>query len=661
MAEFEKLIVTEKGKALVMKTVNSEHRILFSRIAVSNVGYAQEELISLETIEGIRQMTVLSEIETDGPDSIRIHAILSNAQLEEGYYLRTVGLYAEDPDEGEILYGVSVEMSEDGCYVPPFRGRTASNLYFNLSVAVGNSENVILKVDQGAVATVKQLNKVRYPEFEMAGERENLVSGERQDTLFGKIARWFADLKAIAFSGSYRDLSDKPALGSAAAKDVVNNDTTSSEGYVADARVVKVHGDEIDSLNTALAGHKTSGDHDGRYYTEAEVNSLINTRIPATASCNRNWNWSGQAGQPTWLWGGNDAANMYVYNPTNFNVSYAETAHGLRTYNASGGSHGAEWILRCKHNMHGDGTFGLYVGDGSLKMRIDYANMANIAARIGKSGDANHPMTFHWAGQGGQPAWLWGGNDSDPSNMYVWNPANFHVNIADIAKRVNFDTGAYIWSDNRQRLFIGSSEDAGRASFHGLVNNVWTLCPSINNNLCLGVPNFRWEKIYSSSSTISTSDRNLKKDIKPLSEQHLKFFMRLQPVSFLFRDGESGRTHTGFIAQDVEEAMAECGLTDLDFAGFCKDVKQKESRIKKIREVKDEDGKTREEEYEETVYEDVMDENGNPEYIYSLRYEEFIALNTHMIQTVVNRMEEMDQRMADLEKRIARSDQPEQV
>lgn len=102
MAEFEKLIVTEKGKALVMKTVNSEHRILFSRIAVSNVGYAQEELISLETIEGIRQMTVLSEIETDGPDSIRIHAILSNAQLEEGYYLRTVGLYAEDPDEGRF-------------------------------------------------------------------------------------------------------------------------------------------------------------------------------------------------------------------------------------------------------------------------------------------------------------------------------------------------------------------------------------------------------------------------------------------------------------------------------------------------------------------------------------------------------------------------------
>lgn len=38
------------------------------------------------------------------------------------------------------------------------------------------------------------------------------------------------------------------------------------------------------------------------------------------------FNWSGLGGQPTWLWGGTDGANMYVYNPSNFSVSYASTA-----------------------------------------------------------------------------------------------------------------------------------------------------------------------------------------------------------------------------------------------------------------------------------------------------------------------------------------------
>ena len=36
------------------------------------------------------------------------------------------------------------------------------------------------------------------------------------------------------------------------------------------------------------------------------------------------FNWSGQTGQPTWLWGGNDVGNSYVYNPSNFNVNSAK-------------------------------------------------------------------------------------------------------------------------------------------------------------------------------------------------------------------------------------------------------------------------------------------------------------------------------------------------
>ena len=44
-----------------------------------------------------------------------------------------------------------------------------------------------------------------------------------------------------------------------------------------------------------------------------------------------NFYWSGQSGQPTWLWGGTDGANMYVYNPSNFSVNYATTAGSAAT------------------------------------------------------------------------------------------------------------------------------------------------------------------------------------------------------------------------------------------------------------------------------------------------------------------------------------------
>ena len=48
------------------------------------------------------------------------------------------------------------------------------------------------------------------PTFTQAATRENIASGNKLSVILGKIMKWFADLKAVAFSGSYTDLSNKP-------------------------------------------------------------------------------------------------------------------------------------------------------------------------------------------------------------------------------------------------------------------------------------------------------------------------------------------------------------------------------------------------------------------------------------------------------------------
>ena len=170
-----------------------------------------------------------------------------------------------------------------------------------------------------------------------------------------------------------------------------------------------------------------------------------------------------------------------------------------------------------------------------------------------------------------------------------------------------------------------------------------------DNRINSGTSGHRWKQVYAGTATISTSDRNLKKDIKELDENHLKFFLLLTPVSFQFIDGDSGRTHIGFIAQDVESAMAQCGLTALDFAGFCKDVKVKTVPVEK--EVELEDGTVAT--YTDYVDEAVLDADGNPEYIYSLRYEEFIALLTYATQKLYKRVDEFGNWMKEMEDRLA--------
>ncbi len=199
------------------------------------------------------------------------------------------------------------------------------------------------------------------------------------------------------------------------------------------------------------------------------------------------------------------------------------------------------------------------------------------------------------------------------------------------AKRVYWDGGANIFSNGSQHLYFMGSSDGNYVVHLGVHDGMWTFDPDVSGNLQLGTSNHKWGSLYAKNGTIQTSDRTLKKNIHEIDDKYIDFFMRLVPVSFQFSDGI--RTHIGFVSQDVEAAVAASGLTDLDFAGFCKDKKTRQ--VQKTRQVKVLN-ETGEETVETIVY--FEDEIIPDEYVYSLRYDEFIALNTMMIQKLMSRV-----------------------
>lgn len=116
----------------------------------------------------------------------------------------------------------------------------------------------------------------------------------------------------------------------------------------------------------------------------------------------------------------------------------------------------------------------------------------------------------------------------------------------------------------------------------------------------LGGNSRRWKTLYIYNSAIETSDLKFKKDVKVLDDKYVYIFDNIEPVSYKLKNGD--RTHAGFIAQDVEKAMLEAGLDILDLGLLCKDLQT------------DDDGNS------------ILDENGNEQYDYGLRYSEFIAI-----------------------------------
>lgn len=126
--------------------------------------------------------------------------------------------------------------------------------------------------DVGAVAEDGDASDVTVT-FSTADERTNIATGEKLSALFGKIAKWLSDLKTVAFTGSYRDLTDKPTIPSNTWRPVQDNLTTASSTDCLSANMGKyLYETKANSNHT----------HDSRYYTETEVNNLLKAKMPVS-------------------------------------------------------------------------------------------------------------------------------------------------------------------------------------------------------------------------------------------------------------------------------------------------------------------------------------------------------------------------------------------
>ena len=90
----------------------------------------------------------------------------------------------------------------------------------------------------------------------------------------------------------------------------------------------------------------------------------------------------------------------------------------------------------------------------------------------------------------------------------------------------------------------------------------------------LGSRNFVWDAIYCSTNELNGSDRNIKNSIEALPEKYVRMFELIEPKRYKLNSGTSGRFHTGFIAQEVEDAMRACGINSQEFAGWARATRE---------------------------------------------------------------------------------------
>lgn len=251
---------------------------------------------------------------------------------------------------------------------------------------------------------------------------------------------------------------------------------------------------------------------------------------------------------------------------------------------------------------------GIYTGKYQSGMCVRNKTLLSVDGDVGCSLNLSNALWLRAHNTAGTLTRLIGMNSNDNVHMGDYNGDNISpVYIHAKGKQYNFTDAAF--------------------------------CPNVTNDVPLGLSNKRWSTVYAKTGTINTSDRTKKHDIKDLTEVYEKLFLKLQPKSFIFNDGD--RVHIGAISQDVEDAMQELGMSAEDFAGFCKDIRYD------YREYNDDGTPVEESRYV------VTDDDGNPVYDYALRYQDFIFLTIHMVQKLFIKMEKIETEMNAMKKKNA--------
>lgn len=155
-------------------------------------------------------------------------------------------------------------------------------------------------------------------------------------------------------------------------------------------------------------------------------------------------------------------------------------------------------------------------------------------------------------------------NDNGRRCGYIYtefaSTADYKMTLESKAMELNATSGNLYLSGNNGRSALNFDYD--------FIDCRGDFAPNADDWYNLGAPNFVWSTIYCSTNELNGSDRNIKNSIEALPVKYVRMFELVEPKRYKLNSGTSGRYHTGFIAQEVEDAMRACGIDSQEFAGW---------------------------------------------------------------------------------------------
>ena len=265
MGVYRQSVITNVGRSLAARVLAENKSMIFTQVKTSEYAYLEGTNIpSLTDLRDIVQAAAPSSAQVFNNSMVQVSARFDNDKIPRKYRIETIGLYARmDGEDDDILF--SVNQAETPDEMPEHSDVSPSAFIYNIQVTIQNASEISFTTNPAGTATVQDILDLEFPQFDDSGGATGISSFP------DFINRIKNKMDIYQF---YRDL--KAGLGYVLHKgQLVNNCESTATDKPLAAAVGKTLWDKIMETVSALAAHKTSGDHDGRYYTETEMDSKL--------------------------------------------------------------------------------------------------------------------------------------------------------------------------------------------------------------------------------------------------------------------------------------------------------------------------------------------------------------------------------------------------
>lgn len=206
---FNQSIITLQGLELDAKIRAGSAAAIFTSVKLGDGTYTGTEYLEeAQELKSVRQVLKISSISLMGEKTVRVRAVTGNAGVTNGYYITEIGVYAQDPDAGEILYSIATGTEGKPDYQPSEAEIPNQTGLFEYYIAVSNAETATIQLGTGAMAAAEDLlEKVDIKGGDISdtiiGALEESTEefpvptvGESAKTVFGKIIKFIQDSNA---------------------------------------------------------------------------------------------------------------------------------------------------------------------------------------------------------------------------------------------------------------------------------------------------------------------------------------------------------------------------------------------------------------------------------------------------------------------------------